>query len=487
MGKLKGFKEYNRKVGSYKPVSERIQNYKDIYLPLSEDEVSIQAARCMDCGVPFCNYSCPLGNIIPDFNDLVYSGHWKKALEVLHLTNNFPEFTGKICPALCESGCVLGINKSPVTIKQMELTIVEKGWKEGFIKPQPPAVKTGKKVAIIGSGPSGLATAQQLARVGHSVTVYERADEIGGLLRYGIPDFKLPKTYIDRRVDQMKQEGVIFKTNINVGVDITVETIKENFDIICLTGGSTEPRDLAVSGRELDGIHFAMDFLPQQNKRVAGKSVDESLAITATDKNVVVIGGGDTGSDCVGTSIRQGAKNVVQLELLPIPPLDRTDACPWPTYPMILRTSTSQEESKEVFGEDPRLYSIATKYFTGENGKVKHLHCIKLNWTKAENGRMKMEEREGSEFIIDAELVLFAMGFLHPEHKGLLNDLGVDYDQRGNVSTDNNFMTSVDGVFAAGDMRRGQSLVVHAISEGRKVAKCIDEYLMGKSYLRSSI
>jgi glutamate synthase (NADPH/NADH) small chain len=486
MGKETGFKEFERKVGTYKPTEERIKNYEDVYQPLSQKEVQVQASRCMDCGVPFCNYSCPLGNIIPDFNDLVYQNQWQKALEVLHVTNNFPEFTGKVCPAPCEAGCVLSIIQPAVTIKQMELAIIEKGWEEGWIKPQPPAVRTNKKIAIIGSGPSGLATAQQLARVGHSVTVFERADEIGGLLRYGIPDFKLPKSFIDRRIEQMETEGITFKTNANVGVNVSVDTLKEDFDVICLTGGSTQPRDLVVSGRDLDGIHFAMDYLPQQNKRNAGKSITDKDSIYAEGKNVVVIGGGDTGSDCVGTATRQGAKNVIQLELMPMPPKERTEDFPWPTYPMILRTSTSQEEAAAVYGDDPRQYSIATKSFSGENGKVTKLNCIKLNWIKDENGRMKMEEIPGSEFTIDADLVLFAMGFLHPEHKGMLDDLGVEYDGRGNVSTNSAFMTSVEGIFSAGDMRRGQSLVVHAINEGRIAAKFIDEYLMGKTYLRSN-
>lgn len=488
MGKDTGFKEIDRKVGSYKLAEERINNYEDIYEPLSSDEIQTQAARCMDCGVPFCSYSCPLGNIIPDYNDLVYNGHWKKALEVLHTTNNFPEFTGKICPALCESGCVLGINQDPITCKQMELAIVSKGWEEGWIKPQPPAIKTGKKVAIVGSGPSGLAAAQQLARVGHDVTVFERADAVGGCTRYGIPDYKLPKSYIDRRVDQMKVEGVKFKVNTNVGVDIPIEELKKKFDIICLTGGSTEPRDLAVSGRELDGIHFAMEFLPQQNKRNAGKEIPGHEAITAKDKNVVIIGGGDTGSDCLGTSIRQGAKQVVQLELMPKPPEGRTTQYPWPTYPMILRTSTSHEEAMSKFDKDVRNWSVGTKYFSGEAGKVKKLHCVKLEWSEPDaNGRRQMTEVPGSEFDIDADLVLFAMGFLHPEHKGMLDQLGVEYNQRGNVATDDRHMTNIPGVFAAGDMRRGQSLVVWAISEGRKLAKCVDEYLMGKTYLRSAL
>ena len=487
MGKATGFKDFERKVGSYKPIEERIQTYDDIYVPLKEEEVQVQASRCMDCGVPFCNYNCPLGNIIPDFNDLVYSGQWEKAIEVLHTTNNFPEFTGKICPALCEAGCVVGINKPPVTIKQMELTIVEKGWELGIIKPQPPAVNTGHKIAIIGSGPAGLAAAQQLARVGHSVTVFERAEEIGGLLRFGIPDFKLPAKYIERRVEQMKAEGVTFKTNTNVGVDIPVAELQKEFNVICLTGGSTEPRDLTVSGRELDGIHFAMEYLPQQNKLANNMTIDSSKFIDAKDKNVVVIGGGDTGSDCVGSAVRQGATNVTQLELMPMPSADRTEDYPWPTYPMILRTSTSQEEAASVYGDDPREYCVSTKYFSGENGKVTKLHCIKLDFSKDVNGRMQMKEIPGSEFTLDADLVFFAMGFLHPQHKGMLDNLGVDYDPRGNVSTDEYFATSVPNVFAAGDMRRGQSLVVHAINEGRSMARAVDESLMGKTYLRSSL
>lgn len=489
MGKITGFKEIDRKTGSYTPAGERIKNFEDIYIPLNEEEIEAQGARCMDCGVPFCSNNCPLSNIIPDFNDLVYNGEWKKALEILHITNNFPEFTGKICPALCESGCVLGLIKEPITVRQIELAIVEKGWAENWIKPLPPAIKTGKKVAIIGSGPSGLSAAQQLARVGHQVTVFERADALGGCMRYGIPDYKLPKSFIDRRVKQMEAEGVVFKTEANIGVNIPVEELKNNFDVICLTGGSTEPRDLMISGRELDGIHFAMEFLPQSNKRAAGKAIPEETSITAKGKKVIVIGGGDTGSDCVGTSLRQGAVDVTQLELLPMPPTERDASQPWPVFPRLHKASTSHEEAEAVLGKDIRNYCVGTKSFEGKDGKVTKLNCVRLDWIKSEGGGFpKMQEISGSEFALDADLVLFAMGFLHPEHKGMLDDLGVTYDQRGNVKTNpENYETDVPGVFCAGDMRRGQSLVVHAISEGRKLAKCVDLYLMGETFLRSSL
>jgi glutamate synthase (NADPH/NADH) small chain len=488
VGKTTGFKEYPRDNGSYKPADTRIKNFDDIFIPLDEEALRIQAARCMDCGIPFCSNNCPLGNIIPDFNDLVYHGQWKKALEVLHVTNNFPEFTGKICPALCEGGCVLGIIKDPITIEHIELAIAEKGWKEGWIKPMPPAIKTDKKVAIIGSGPAGLAAAQQLARVGHDVTVFERADAIGGCMRYGIPDYKLPKSYIDRRVSQMEAEGVVFKTNANVGVDIKVDDIKAEFDVICLTGGSTEPRDLMISGRDLDGIHFAMEFLPQSNKRVAGGEIPADISITAKDKKVIVIGGGDTGSDCIGTSIRQGATSVTQLELLPVPPKERDASQPWPMFPRLEKISSSHDEAVAAYATDIRQFSIATKSFEGKDGKVTAINCIKLEWITPEGGgRPQMKEIEGSEFKLEADLVLFAMGFLHPEHTGMLDDLGVTYDNRGNVATDASYSTGIPKVFSAGDMRRGQSLVVHAIADGRKLAKEVDLYLMGETNLRSSL
>ncbi len=481
MGKPTGFKEFERKTGSYKPEKERINNFEDIYIPLDYSEVQTQASRCMDCGVPFCNYSCPLGNLIPDFNDLVFNGQWKKALQLLHLTNNFPEFTGKICPAPCESGCVLGLINPPVTIEQIELSLATMGWENNWIKPLPPALKTGKKVAIIGSGPSGLAAAQQLARIGHSVTVFERADEIGGCLRYGIPDYKLPKSYIDRRVNQMKAEGVKFITSSNVGTDISADRLISDFDAICLTGGSTEPRDLSVSGRGLDGIYFAMDYLPQANKRAAGKQIPSKELIDAKDKRVIVIGGGDTGSDCVGTALRQGAIDVIQLELLPIPPTERDASQPWPVMPKLHKSSSSHLEAEAVLGKDVRNFSVGTKSFEGINGIVTKINCIKLDWIPQENGGFpKMQEIPGSEFSLAADIVLFAMGFLHPEHTGILEQLGVEFDARGNVKTDSNYSTNIDKVFSAGDMRKGQSLVVHAIAEGRNLAEKVDKYLINQ-------
>ncbi len=435
----------------------------------------------MDCGIPFCHQGCPVNNIIPEWNDLVYRGRWREALDVLHSTNNFPEITGRICPAPCEAACTLNIDDSPVTIKGIECAITDRGWDEGWIAPQPAEHATGKRIAVVGSGPAGLACAQQLARAGHAVEVYEKADRLGGLLRYGIPDFKLEKRHIDRRIAQMRAEGVRFHTGVNVGVDVDVAKLREEFDAVVLTGGAEASRDLAVPGREIDGVHFAMSFLPQQNRRVAGDVVPEDGSIVAKDRRVVVIGGGDTGSDCIGTSIRQGAQKVTQIEILPRPPAKENKALTWPLWPNKLRTSSSQEEGAE------RDWSVTTKRIIGRNGRVSALECARVEWVKGANGRMEMREIEGSAFEIPADLVLLAMGFVHPQHAGMLNALGVKLDARGNVEADTEgsraYHTSIDGVFAAGDMRRGQSLVVWAIREGRQCARAVDEFLMGSSEL----
>jgi glutamate synthase (NADPH/NADH) small chain len=478
MGKPSGFKDNERVPLPRIPVAERIMSFREIFGDWSEEQAREQGSRCMNCSVPFCHKGCPLGNRIPDWNDLVYRGRWKEALESLHATNNFPEFTGRICPAPCEVSCVLAINQDPVTIEYIEKSIADRGWKEGWIVPRPPKSRTGKKVAIVGSGPAGLAAAQQLNSCGHLVTVFERADYIGGLLRLGIPEFKLEKQVVQRRVDQMTAEGVEFKTGVYVGDDYPVEDLRKSFDIILLTGGSTVPRDLPVPGRELEGVHFAMDYLTQQNRLLTGETIDPSERITAEGKRVVVMGGGDTGSDCLGTAHRQGAEVVYQLELLPEPPIERRDDNPWPQWSTILRTSSSHEEG------GVRDYNISTKGFSGCNGKVEKLHAVRLEWGPPdETGRPAMNEIPGSEFEIEADLVLLAMGFLHPEHGSMLSDLGVDFDGRGNVKTDQNKMTSVSGVFAAGDMSRGQSLVVWALAEGREAARGIDEFLMGKTIL----
>jgi glutamate synthase (NADPH/NADH) small chain len=421
--------------------------------------------------------------VIPDWNDLAFRDRWREAIDILHATNNFPEFTGWVCPAPCEASCVLGINDDPVTIKQIELAVIDHAFREGWVKPMPPKTRTGKKVAVVGSGPAGLACAQQLCRAGHLVTVFERADRPGGLLMYGIPDFKMEKQVIQRRLDQMAEEGVAFQTNANVGFDVPVAGLRNNFDAIVLCGGSTKPRDLPVPGRELDGIHFAMDFLPRQNRRIAGDTVPVASEISAAGKRVVIIGGGDTGSDCLGTAMRQGCRSVQQFELLPKPPSDRPGNMPWPTYPMILRTSTSHEEGEQT-GKLTREWSVATRAFSGANGKVEKLHAVRLEWTTPPNGgRPEMKEVPGNEFTLDADLVLLAMGFVGPETLGPINQLGLNLDGRGNVACDRNLMTSVPGVFAAGDMRRGQSLVVWAISEGRQAAKGVDLYLMGSTSL----
>ena len=432
----------------------------------------------MNCAVPFCHGGCPLGNLIPDWNDLVYQGQWRKALHALHATNNFPEFTGRVCPAPCEASCVLAINQDPVTIEYIEKAIADRGWKEGWIVPEPPKKRTGKKVAVVGSGPAGLAAAQQLNRAGHWVTVYERDNYIGGLLRLGIPDFKLEKHVVQRRIDQMIDEGVEFKTGVNVGESYPVDELVDSFDAVCLAGGSTVPRDLDVPDRQLDGIHFAMDYLTQQNRLIAGEQIDPAERITAEGKRVIIMGGGDTGADCLGTAHRQGAEVVYQIELLPEPPDQRAPENPWPQWPMILRTSGAHEEG------GVRDYSILTKSFSGSNGRVQKLHAVRLDWGPPdEQGRPSMKETPGSEFEIEAELVLLAMGFLHPEQEGMLAGLGVNLDARSNVKADENMMTSIPGVFAAGDMSRGQSLVVWALAEGREAARGIDEYLMGESSL----
>ena len=481
MGKPTGFLEIARQDRTYAPVSERIIHFHEFVIDLSEEELKKQGARCMDCGIPFCHDGCPVNNIIPDWNDLVYRGDWERALSVLHTTNNFPEFTGRICPAPCQESCTLNLEDEPVTIKTIECAIVDKGWENDWIKPEVAVHKTGKTIAIVGSGPAGMAAAQQLARVGHSVTVYEKQERIGGLLRFGIPDYKLEKNLIERRVAQMMAEGVEFKTNIHVGEEISSKALIEQYDAVVLTGGSEKPRDLPIPGRELDGVHFAMEFLRSNTKKVQGIDAPDAGSISAKDKNVVVIGGGDTGSDCIGTSIRQGAKSVTQIEILPQPPEKEDKLLTWPHWPNKLRTSTSQEEGCE------RMFSVATKEFIGENGKLKALKCIKVEWNKDENGQWQMTEVEGSEFELKAELATLAMGFVHPVHEGMLEELGVALDDRGNVqgSTEGSdaYKTSIEGVFSAGDMRRGQSLVVWAIREGRQCARTVDEYLMGSSEL----
>ncbi len=476
MGKPTGFLEIARHEHGYAPIAERITHFRDFVAALPEPTVREQAARCMDCGIPYCHRGCPVHNIIPDWNDLVYRGNWREALEVLHSTNNFPEFTGRICPAPCEASCTLNFNDSPVTIKDIECAIIDKGWAEGWVVPQIAAHRTGKRVAVIGSGPAGLACAQQLARAGHAVVVFEKNDRIGGLLRYGIPDFKLEAWLIDRRLAQLRAEGVEFRPNSHVGADIPARSLLAEFDAVVLAGGSEQPRDLNVPGRALRGIHFAMDFLSQQNRRVAGQKI-VAEEILATDKNVVVIGGGDTGSDCVGTSVRHGARSVTQLEIMPKPPLHENKLLTWPNWPRRLRTSSSHEEGCE------RDWAVATKQFLGQDSQVKAIQIVRQEWRES-NGRQIMAEVPGSEFEIEADLVLLAMGFVHPVHEGMLKDLGVALDERDNIraSTDD-YQTSVNKIFAAGDMRRGQSLVVWAIREGRQCARAVDEYLMGSSEL----
>jgi glutamate synthase (NADPH/NADH) small chain len=477
MGKITGFLEYARETPHKEPVPERLKHWHEFEEKLPAEQLRTQGARCMDCGIPFCHKGCPLGNIIPDWNDLVYRNRWKEAIERLHSTNNFPEFTGRVCPAPCEEACVLNINNDPVTIKLIEKSVIDNAFKEGWVKPQLPERKTGKTVAVVGSGPAGMACAQQLARAGHDVTLYERADRIGGLLRYGIPDFKMEKHLIDRRMEQMAAEGVRFETGVHVGVDVKADELRRRYDAVVLSGGATKPRDLGVPGRELGGVHFAMEFLPQQNKVLAGDPV--AGQVLATGKRVVILGGGDTGSDCLGTSNRQGAVSVHQFELLPEPPKDRPPHV-WPNWPMILRTSTSHEEGVV------RDFSINTKAFLGDaTGNVRALRAVRLDWV-SENGRPVMKEIPGSEFEIPCELVLLALGFLGPEPDTMIAQLGVPLTDRGNVQVGPDYQTPVPGVFACGDMRRGQSLVVWAIWEGRECARGVDTYLMGETQLPTS-
>ncbi|MBI3012009.1 MAG: glutamate synthase subunit beta [Elusimicrobia bacterium] len=481
MGKITGFKEFKREMPEDRPVTERVQDWKDVHKRFPEEQLKIQASRCMDCGIPFCHKGCPLGNIIPDWNDLIYRNDWKEALERLHSTNNFPEFTGRICPAPCEDSCVLNINDRPVTIERIELGIVEHGYEAGWIMPTPPKKRTGKTVAIVGSGPSGLACADQLNKAGHAVTVFERNDRVGGLLTYGIPDFKLEKWVVQRRVQKMQAEGVTFKTNAHVGVNVSVEEIKKNFDAIVLAGGATHARDLNVPGRDLKGVHFAMEYLPLQNKRNQGDAIPEERLISAKDKHVIVLGGGDTGSDCHGTALRQGAKSVTSIELLPKPPLQRNPNNPWPEWGRILRTSSSHEEGGD------RDWSVSTKKFSGEGRIVNKIHLVRLEWKENLNGGPpEMKEIPGSEFELPADLVLLALGFLGPEKETMLKQWGITLTPRGSVQSNKDYMTNVPGIFSCGDMRRGQSLVVWAIWEGRESARGVDQYLMGATSLPSS-
>ena len=476
MGKVTGFLEVDRQDRKYRPAADRIRNFKEFVIPLPEQVLKDQASRCMECGIPFCHdvkglKGCPVNNQIPDWNDLVYKGDWEQASRDLHSTNNFPEFTGRICPAPCEASCTLNIIDEPVTIKSIECSIVDRAWNNNWIQPEINQNKTGKIISVIGSGPAGMAASQQLARAGHNVNLYEKNEKAGGLLRYGIPDFKMEKFHIDRRIEQMSKEGVVFHTGINVGTDIAVETIIEKSDAVILAGGAERPRDLEISGRDLDGVHFAMEFLPQQNRRVSGETtVANSLPVLASGKHVVVIGGGDTGSDCIGTSIRQGALSVTQLEIMPRPPDIENKFLTWPNWPLKMRTSSSQEEGAE------REFSVMTDKFTGKNGSVSQLHCIRVD--------EKFSPIKGSEFSLKADLVLLAMGFVSPETSGMISDLGLDLDNRSNVlATDKNYKTSNEKVWVAGDMRRGQSLVVWAIREGRQCAREVDKTLMGYTNL----
>ena len=477
MGKVTGFKEFDRELPRRRPVPERIQHFREFYEHWTEEQARNQGARCMNCGVPFCHSGCPLGNLIPDWNDLVYRGQWEEAIAALLSTNNFPEFTGRICPAPCEASCTLAINQDAVAIEHIERAIADHAFDEGWMQPRPPQTRTGKRVAVVGSGPAGLAAAAQLNSAGHFVTVLERDEYIGGLLTLGIPGFKLEKEVVQRRLQLMEGEGVEFCTNAHVGVNYPVADLKAGYDAILLSGGSTEARDLNVPGRDLDGIHFAMEYLPQQNRLDMGQSLDGVRRITAEGRRVVILGGGDTGADCLGTAHRQGAEVVHQMEILTEPPQTRASANPWPEWPIILRPSAAHEEGGLTD------YCVATKSFTGDNGHVSQLHAVYVEWVRGDNGRPAMREIEGSDFTIDTELVLLALGFLHPEQGGMLAELGVELDSRGNVSVDRDKATSVPGIFAAGDMARGQSLVVWAIAEGRAAAHGIDKYLMGSTGL----
>ena len=479
MGKPTGFLEFERQVPERRPVDKRVRDWLEVYDEFPVDDLKKQAGRCMDCGIPFCQDGCPLGNIIPDWNDLVFRGEWRHAIDRLHATNNFPEFTGRLCPAPCEAACVLAINDDAVSIKQVELYIIDHAWDKGWVKPQPPQTLTGKTVAIVGSGPAGLACAQQLARAGHTVTVFERDDRIGGLLRYGIPEFKMEKRFLARRLTQMEAEGVIFRPDANVGVEIDSRELRGQFDAVCLAGGATQSRDLDVPGRDLKGVHLAMEYLPLQNRRNEGDEIAPDAFITAKDKRVIILGGGDTGADCLGTVHRQGAKEVLQYELLAKPPAERSPENPWPTWPIIYRTLPAHEEG------GVREYSILTKRLSGENGVLKKLHAVKVEFVP-EDGRQAMREIPGSEFEEEIDLLLLAMGFLGPERDGMLAQLGIELTERGNVKADKNTMTSVPGVFTAGDMTHGQSLIVWAIAEGRAAARGIDLHLMGETALPAS-